>query len=160
MSEETVRPAGDVAPVGGQQTQNGEVGGQHRLGREDTGRLLGTTGADDTQADLNQSVGGGLPGPGLAGIGPMGAQADTEAPNRSGGPGQDNTAGQREIASVPNADIESLGADDATDPGAIDIGPEGLRGQADATDWGGAPGAGKTGSGLNAEDSGGRDSGG
>lgn len=150
MSEETVRPAGDVTPVGERTERDGEVGDQHRLGREDTGRLLGTTGADDSQADLSPSIGGGLPGPGLAGIGPMDAQANADALNRNGGPDQDKTSGGESLASVPDADIKSMGPDDATDPGATDVGPEGLRGQADATDWGGAPGAGKTGSGLNA----------
>ncbi|HLV81227.1 MAG TPA: hypothetical protein VKT32_13150 [Chthonomonadaceae bacterium] len=137
MSEETVRPAGDVAPVGGK--QDGEIGGERRLGREDTGRLLGTTGAEDARGDLNP---GGLPGPGLAGIGPMDSQADLQ--NRTGSNG---------VRTVPNVDARPIGPDDATDPGAADLGPEGQQGQADATDWGGAPAAGKPGSGLHTSDS-------
>jgi hypothetical protein len=124
MSDETVRPAGDVTLTGERPAQDGEIGKEHRLGREDTGRLLGTTGADDSKADLSPSAGGSLPGPGLAGIGPMDAQTDPDVPNKSSGPDQDNTTGKKGMISVPNADIESLGPDDATDPGATDIGPE------------------------------------
>ena len=141
MSDETIRPTGDVTPVGERPAQNGEVGDQHRLGREDTGRLLGTTGADDAKADLSPNLSGEMPGPGLAGIGPMDAQANSPVPNRSAGPDQNNPAGKNDMASVPNADVLPLGPDDATDPVATDLGPENLRGQADSTDWGGAPGA-------------------